>query len=233
MKNSYLVSANTLLNVEEVLKDGVPKTSLEIAASIKRNYTTVYRALCCLAENGKVSAVRQGKKKYFFIPREPRKPTHRSHEIVKQFPDYTQVFNIQREAKAYLAANGPTLLIDLVKALDYPRSSCYSAVAELRRINHIRINEMAQLELNTPTAIPTTTEYVPAPEKIPPPIPSPVTVVPTPDMVPGTPNTEIPVIQEEPRAILAHLVRAITEKVLEEALKPEVRSLLPQLASHK
>lgn len=214
MKTQNLVSANTLMNVEQALRDGNPKTAPEIAKVIKRDYQTVYKALHLLSNEGKIGCVKNGRFKLFFHKKKEEvgvKHPH-VHQVFNIPPppedmSQTQVVQIQDAARQYLAKHGPTALVDLVRSLDFPRSSSYAALAEMRRIHGIRVNDEGLLELSAPVLV------VPVAQ---------------PEPLEGSTTGDLPSVKEEgpyaAPAILAGLVKALTEKALEEALKPLVQS---------
>lgn len=219
------VSANTLMNVEQALKGGKTMTGPQIADSIKRDYTTVHRALTQLQDEGKIGMVKHGRFKIYFMVKDnqPEKaPKHpkvhkaiQKQETIETTPETTTVSKlgpkaeeIQNAARQYLMVNGPTTLNGLAKSLPYPRSSSYAALAEMRRLQAVRVRDDGLLEVAQPSF-----------------------VVPGPQPLKGTATADLPTPGMDTTGILAQLVRRLTEQALQEALKPLALSH-PDLLKH-
>lgn len=199
MKTPISVSEATLQTVYQLMDNGKLKTGQQIARKIKRDYTTVYRALKVLQGQGRVTARKRGRFKFFSQVGQKTKaktqPPKREHATVQQ---------IQTKV-AELLTKGPARLTDMVQSMPYPRSSTYAAVAEMRRQGLARLHPNGLLEpiqplLTDPTLV--------AGE------PAPIVEMTQPEMpqLPKTdPEADAPVHTPAAADLLADLVRELAE----------------------
>jgi hypothetical protein len=212
MTTNHNVSQNTLMNVEQALKDGKAKTAPQIAKAIKRDYTTVYRALTVLMSKHRVDFTKKGRFKLFFSKVTP--PVAKSESPPKHVQKFVmngnKVIHIQNEVRDFLLKNGPTALVDVVKGLKTPRGTTYAAIAEQRRAGRLDYEE-GILSLPAPT-LPGEPEVLTNATALLVPGPSPVEETPTADLPPA------------PEALLGGLVRSLTETAVEQVIRTLVQA---------
>jgi hypothetical protein len=196
---THNVSENTLMNVEQALKDGKKRTSKQIAKSIKRDPTTVHRALQVLSEKGRVVSIQKGRARVFAIINAKTDPV--------LLEGLELMLRIQAEVRNLLLESGPLARPDVVQAMNYPRATTYAAIAEMRRAGDVLLDE-GILSLPTPKA--------PVQELLPP-----IALVPAPEPVEGTDTGDLP---PPPVELLSGLVVSLTQKAIEDALRPIVEA---------